>query len=89
MDLNYILSISFASHYIFKMAAVTGCYETSFINSILNYQTILIKFALKLFVSKCLSFQIYLLIDLHFPLTSAEGTKFPLFSLIDLWCDLS
>ena len=43
--------------------------KTSFINNILKSQLILIKFALKLFVCKCLSFQTHLLLDLLFPLT--------------------
>ena len=42
--------------------------KTSFISNILNSQPILIKFALKLFVCKCLNFQTHLLLDLHFPL---------------------
>ena len=71
MHLNNFSCISLASHYIFKMAAVTGCYE-SFINNILNSQLILIKFALKLFMCKCLSFQTHLLLDLRFPLSYAS-----------------
>ena len=43
--------------------------KTSFINNILNSQPILIKFALKLFLCKCLSFQTLLLLGLRFPLT--------------------
>ena len=66
MHLNNFSYISLASHYIFKRAAVTVCYETSFITNILNSQPILIKFALKLFVCKCLSFQTHLLLDLRF-----------------------
>ena len=42
--------------------------KTSFISNILNSQPILIKFALKLFVCKSLSFQTHLLLDLRFPL---------------------
>ena len=42
--------------------------KTSFINNILNSQLVLIKFALKLFVCKCLSFQTHLLLDLRSPL---------------------
>ena len=42
--------------------------KTSFINNILYSQMILIKFALKIFVCKCLSFQTHLLVDLRFPL---------------------
>ena len=42
--------------------------KTSFINNILNSQPILTKFALKLFVCKCLSFQTHLLLELRFPL---------------------
>ena len=42
--------------------------KTSSINSILNSQPILIKFALKLSVCKCLSFQTHLFLDLRFPL---------------------
>ena len=42
---------------------------TSFINNILNSQPILIKFALKLFVCKCLCFQTHLFLDLRFPLS--------------------
>ena len=45
--------------------------KNSFINNILNSQSILIKFSLKLFVCKCLSFQTHLLIDLRFPLIKA------------------
>ena len=60
--------IPLASYYIFKMAAVTGCYENFIINNILNSQPILIKFAQKLFVYKCLSFQTHLPLDLRFPL---------------------
>ena len=41
--------------------------KTSEINNILNSQPILIKFALKLFVCKCLSFQTHLFLDLRFP----------------------
>ena len=44
--------------------------KTSFINNVLNSQPILIKFALKLFVCKCLSFQTHLLFDLRFPSNS-------------------
>ena len=40
--------------------------KTSFIYNILNSQPILIKFALKLFVCKCLSFQTPLLFDVRF-----------------------
>ena len=64
--------------YIFKMAAVTGCYE-NFIyyrNNILNSQPILIKFALKLFVCKCLPFQTHLLLDLRFPLMISVHATF-------------
>ena len=49
--------------------------KTSFDNNILNSQPILIKFALNLFVRKCLSFQTFqtiqthLLLDLRLPLT--------------------
>ena len=71
MHLNNFSCISLASHYIFKIAAVTGCYE-NFIDNILNSQPILIKFALKLFVCKCLSFQAHLLLDLRFPLISSS-----------------
>ena len=46
--------------------------KTSFINKIHYSQSILIKFALKLFVRKCLSFQTYLLLDLRFPLNQIE-----------------
>ena len=56
------------------MAAVTGCYKTSFINKILNYQPLLIRFALKLFVCKLLSFQTHLLLDLRFPLMVIRKT---------------
>ena len=42
--------------------------NNSFIYNILNSQPILIKFALKLFVCKCLSFQTHLLLDLRFPI---------------------
>ena len=42
--------------------------KTSFINKIINSQPILIRFALKLFVGKCLSFQLHLHLDLRFPL---------------------
>ena len=42
--------------------------KTSFINNILYSQPILIKFALKLFVCKCLSFQTHFLLGLRFPL---------------------
>ena len=38
--------------------------KTSVMNNILNSLPILIKFALKLFVSKCLSFQTHSLVDL-------------------------
>ena len=41
--------------------------KTSFIHNILNSQLILIKFALKVFVCKCLSFLAHLLLDLRFP----------------------
>ena len=44
--------------------------KTSFINNILDPQQILIKFALKLFVCKCLTFQTHLLLDLRFLLIS-------------------
>ena len=44
-----------------------GSCDRMFINSILNSQPILIKFALKLFVCKCLSFQRHLLLDPCFP----------------------
>ena len=46
--------------------------KASFINNILNSQPILIKFALKLFVCKCLSLQTHLLLDLRFPLTQIQ-----------------
>ena len=42
--------------------------KISFINNILNSHPIVIKFALKLFVCKCLSFQINLFPGLRFPL---------------------
>ena len=42
--------------------------KASFINKIFNSQPILTKFALKLIVCKCLSFQTHLLLDLRFPL---------------------
>ena len=48
--------------------------KTSFINNILNSQPILIKFALKLFVCKCLSFQTHLLLDLRFLSVNAMFT---------------
>ena len=66
------MHLSLASQYIFKMAAVTGwvVMKTSFINNILNSQPILTKFALKLFVSKCLSFQTHLPLDLRFTIWS-------------------
>ena len=67
MHLNNVSRISLASHYIFKLAAVKYVMKTSFINNILNFQPILIKFALKLFVCECLSFQTHLLLDLRFP----------------------
>ena len=41
--------------------------KTSFINNTLNYPPILIKFALKLFVCKYLSFKTHLLLGLRFP----------------------
>ena len=47
-----------------------GGMKTSFINNILNSQPFLIKFALKLFVCKYLSFQKHLLLDLRFPCPS-------------------
>ena len=47
--------------------------KTSFINNILNSQPILIKFALKLFVCKCLSVQTHLLLDLRFPLNIQDS----------------
>ena len=37
MYLNNFPCISFTSHYIFKMATVTGCYEGSFIRNNLNF----------------------------------------------------
>ena len=46
--------------------------KTSFINNNLNSQPILIKFALKFFVCKCLSFQTHLLLDLRFPLNHLQ-----------------
>ena len=55
--------------------------KTSFINKILNSQPILIRFALKLFVCKWLSFQAHLLLDLHFPLT--KWKKLPTISSIN------
>ena len=64
----YLISISLYIHNIFKMAAVTVCYENFIINNILNFQPILINFALKLFVCKCQSLQIHLLLYLRFPL---------------------
>ena len=67
MHLNNFSCIALASHIILKMAAVTGYYE-NFINNMLNSNPILIKFALKLFVCKCLSFQTHLLLGLRFPL---------------------
>ena len=73
MNLTKISCISFASPYIFKMATVTGCYENfildnfhisqqdvmeiSFFDNFCISQPIFIKFALKLFLYKCLSFQ--------------------------------
>ena len=42
--------------------------KTSFISNILNSQQIFIKFALKLFECKSLSFQTHLVLDLRFPL---------------------
>ena len=68
MQHNIFSCIFLASHYICKMAAMTGCYEN--FNNILNSQPILIKFALKLFVCKCLSFQTHLLLDVRFSLTT-------------------
>ena len=50
--------------------------KTSFIYNILNSQQILIKFALKLFVRKCQSFQTHILLDLHFPLIILSRTKY-------------
>ena len=50
--------------------------KTSFINNILNSQPILIKFALKLFVCKRLSFQTHLLLDLCFPLNNSVKVHF-------------
>ena len=47
--------------------------KTTFINNILNSQPILIRFALKLFVCKCLSFQTHLLLDLRFTLKTWSG----------------
>ena len=44
--------------------------KTLFINNFLNSQPILIKFALKLFVCKCLSCKVYILICLRFYLTA-------------------
>ena len=48
--------------------------KTSFINDFLISQQILIKFALKLFVFKCLSFQTHLHLDLRFPLSINSET---------------
>ena len=66
MDLSKISCFSVASHYIFKMAAATGCYEnfifdnflifqqgvmeTSSFDNFLISQPILVKFSLKLFL---------------------------------------
>ena len=44
--------------------------KTSCMKSFLNFQPIWIKFALKLFVCKCLSFQTHLLLELGFLLIS-------------------
>ena len=41
--------------------------------NILNSRPILIKFALKLFVCKCLSFKTHLLLDLRFPLMKVKS----------------
>ena len=49
--------------------------NNSFIYNILNSQPILIKFALKLFVCKCLSFQTHLLLDLRFPIKKNNYDK--------------
>ena len=49
--------------------------KTSFIYTILNSQPIVIKFALKLFVCKCLSFHTHLLLDLRFSLMASNSYK--------------
>ena len=55
--------------------------KTSFINNILNSQPILIKFALKLLVCKCLSFQTHLLLDLRLPLNHLKNRYTKTFSI--------
>ena len=80
MYLNNFPCISLTSHYIFKMATVTGCYEGSFIRNNLNSQPILIKLILKLFVCKCLSFQTHLLLDLRLHKVHLLPTWYALFS---------
>ena len=47
MQLNSIPCISLASHHKFKMAAMTGYYENTFIRNFVISQPILSKFALK------------------------------------------
>ena len=67
MHLDTVSCISLASHLLFKIVAVTGCYENPLINNFLL--PISTKFALKLFVCKCVSFQTHLRFSVRFPLS--------------------
>ena len=64
--MNKFSCISLTYHYIFKMAAMTGCYENFIYNNLLISQLSLIKFVLKFVCVKMPVFQniYYLLCDL-------------------------